>query len=158
MALKDYLIRKETIPFPGGDFDIYPIGLADIFIMLQANGRMEELKTIYDLAEQAGLTKSIDTVKITQFLLKHAAQFFAELIAHAAREPTMVDHVRALPLSSQIDALNKLLTLAFEAEGGVKKFGESVVALLAQANAAMSEVNSIQSKASSPAFIGNAQS
>lgn len=160
MALKDYFVKQEVVPIAGTnlDFTVKAVSLMDILVIFNSKQRMDRMKVLFDEAEKAGLTKEPNIAEIGKFMLENGPDVLSEIVASAAGEPDQAHRFLSLPISTQIDALNKVVNLTFEAEGGVKKFGESVVALLAQINQAMAEVNNTQSTGSSQAFIGKSQS
>lgn len=157
MALKDFLARTESVSFPGGSFDVGAINLGTITMIVSND--MERLKALYDLAESAGVTKNPDMIQVTKFLVENAPDILAKIIAYSSGEPNAAVTAAKLPVGVQLDALNKIVGLTFEAEGGVKKFGETLMALVAQLTEGLTAANeSTRSKPLSEDYIGSARS
>lgn len=142
MALKDYAIRREDIALPGGNsFNIGPISLAVAVTLLVS--RKDEVKAAFDMLKDKGLTDEPDPYLIGMALIEFAPGIVNEAIAHAANEPGAAAQVAQLPIGVQLEAIEKMFELTFEAEGGVKKFGETLVRLVQKATQAFQTVNTL---------------
>lgn len=140
MALKDIIAKRREIPAPGGE--TFTVGAIDLTIAIGLFASREaEIKSLFDEAQRQGLTKNPDPTQIALMLLKLAPDFVAEAIAWAAGEPEAAPNVRAFPIGVQIEAIEAIFDLTFEAEGGVKKLGETVVRLLQKSTVAFKELN-----------------
>lgn len=143
MALKDIIeARREITVRPGQSFSVGAID-ATIAVKLIQN-RQDQIKNLFDVAAAKGLTEDPDPLKIGMLALDLFPDLTAEIIAWASGEPESVEQARTLPVTAQLEALDAVLELTFEAEGGVKKFGEIVVRLLQRTTGALGEIKAIQ--------------
>lgn len=157
MALKDYFEQTETVRIDASNsIQVSAVTLGSLLLLVK--GRMDEVKALYDKAVADGIDKNPTADTIVTFLAKEAPLLLGDIIAAAAGEPGEGAKASKLPIGVQLDALNKIMGLTFEAEGGVKKFVESVVDLtekVASINLAMQDT---LSNDTSSDFIGQAQS
>lgn len=127
MSLKSLRLPEAKVELPDGDFVVRGLSLNDVSILVQRHGkRLNEL--FQRFAEQGDLT----TETVAAFalpLLQSAPEIAAELIACAAGDPDDAEIAGRLPFPVQIDALEKIAILTFEAGGGPKKLLETVVRL-----------------------------
>lgn len=137
MAIKDYIAKRGTVTYPGGEFSVGPVTPSTIVALVQ--GRVPEVKRMFDDLKAKGLTdpESLDMTQIAIAVMGMSPDFLAEFIAQAANEPGTGSTVLTFPIGVQIDALDKILDLTFEAEGGVKKFGEALVRLIQKGQSAL---------------------
>ena len=127
MSLKSLRLPEAKVELPDGDFVVRGLSLNDVSILVQRHGK--RLNELYQqFTEQGDLT----TETVAAFalpLLKSAPEIAAELIACAAGDPDDAEIAGRLPFPVQIDALEKIAILTFEAGGGPKKLLETVVRL-----------------------------
>lgn len=142
MALKDIIAKTEKVSVGENSFEVGALDLTIIIALFSK--RQAELRTLFDHAQATGLVDNPDPMQIAVMLLQLAPDFVAEAVAMAAGEPGMATTVRKLPAPVQLDAINKIIDLTFEAEGGLKKFGETLVALVQKATSALQAANSTQ--------------
>jgi len=127
MSLKSLRLPEAKVELPDGGFVVRGLSLNDVSILVQRHGK--RLNELYQqFTEQGDLT----TETVAAFalpLLKSAPEIAAELIACAAGDPDDAEIAGRLPFPVQIDALEKIAILTFEAGGGPKKLLETVVRL-----------------------------
>ena len=127
MSLKSLRLPEAKVELPDGSFVVRGLSLNDVSILVQRHGK--RLNELYQqFAEQGDLT----TETVAAFalpLLQSAPEIAAELIACAAGDPDDAEIAGRLPFPVQIDALEKIAILTFEAGGGPKKLLETVVRL-----------------------------
>ncbi len=127
MSLKSLRLPEAKVELPDGDFVVRGLSLNDVSILVQRHGK--RLNELYQqFTEQGDLT----TETVAAFalpLLQSAPEIAAELIACAAGDPDDAEIAGRLPFPVQIDALEKIAILTFEAGGGPKKLLETVVRL-----------------------------
>jgi len=127
MSLKSLRLPEAKVELPDGGFVVRGLSLNDVSILVQRHGK--RLNELYQqFTEQGDLT----TETVAAFalpLLQSAPEIAAELIACAAGDPDDAEIAGRLPFPVQIDALEKIAILTFEAGGGPKKLLETVVRL-----------------------------
>lgn len=133
MSLADFQVAKRTITVPSGggvvSFDVRAVCTQDISNLLR--GRMSEIEVFFaNFKANAGAGKKTDAKAIGTKLLDSAPDLICQLIAICADEPAMAPTVAMLPIGKQLEALEAIADLTFEAEGGPEKFLESVMRLL----------------------------
>lgn len=125
MGLKDLLLPEKEIKVPGGgSFTIRGLNIRDItFLVRQHSG---EIETLF-----AKFSNDADNIgEVGMSLLETAPDIAAEVIALAAGERDAVDVVKNLPFPVQVEALEGVAFLTFDAEGGPKKVIETVLRAL----------------------------
>lgn len=128
MALGDYVQEKASVAFPGGEFEVRGLGVADLSVLFSAYlDDMEIVSQILTgqihgrmLSETAGIGVAMD-------LVRQAPNFVAATIAIAADEPGMIDRAGKLPLHAQVAALSAVGRLTFQDVAGL---GNILTALL----------------------------
>ena len=140
MALKDIIAPEKEITFGENKFTVGALDLTIVIALVTK--RQEEVRALFDEAQRQGLVANPDPLRIGLMLLQLAPDFVAVAIALAAGEPGTEAVVRKLPAPVQLEAVNTIIDLNFEAQGGVKKFGETLVALVQKATAALEAANS----------------
>lgn len=132
MGLKDLRLPTETVKLPGGEsFAVRGLHTLDIAHLIRRHqGAMEGL-----FAKFASDTEGDVTAAGAAFL-KTAPALAAEVIALASGEldgasemdaAAIVANASRLPVAAQLDALEKIVTLTFDGEGGPKKAIETVI-------------------------------
>ena len=138
MSLADFDIAMKDVPLPNGkSFSVRGVSLVDISMLLRNRG--DEIRAFFSKysADDAADQTSAAGMK----LLESAPDLAAELIACAADEPKMVKTALRLPISVQLDALEKIAELTFDAEGGPKKFFEAVIRVMQGTTNLLGDVN-----------------
>jgi|HigsolmetaAR201D_1030396.scaffolds.fasta_scaffold06733_7 hypothetical protein len=130
MGLKDLKLAREEVKMAGGSFAVRGLSFVDITALVRSYGA--EIRAFYDHYAAQAVSGELDDSTLASAgvtLLEMAPNIAAAIIAHAADEPDDegIQTARQLPLSAQIDALEKIARLTFEAEGGPKKVLEAVI-------------------------------
>lgn len=133
MGLKDLRIPEEVVETRAGKFSVRGLSADDVSFLVKYHG--DDLTSLFNdfIAEENELT-SDQVMKFVLPIIQQLPVLVAKLIACAADDPEQFDLVRRLPISAQADALEKIVVLSFDAEGGPKKFAETVVRLLEGTN------------------------
>jgi len=145
MGLKDYTPATETIQLPGDDsFVVRGLALRDISALLQLHyDTAEKLFDKYVTAEATSIALAASPdVEVPAFAasiggtravimdaLKTAPRMIADLIACAADEPDATENILRLPTGIQVSAVEGIIRLTLEAEGGLEKMLETVTKL-----------------------------
>ena len=139
MSLKDLTLQfpEETIEFAGGSFAVRGLGLSDIVLLVSFHReKLTELFSQYagnggdgkTIGAEMGLPMGLAFIQIAPTLAAH-------IIAHAEvrepGEPPAFEVSMRLPVDVQMEALEKILKLTFQTEGGPKKVLETVIRALA---------------------------
>lgn len=129
MGLKHIKLPEARIELPGGEFTVRGLSLDDIAFLVQRHGdKFGSL--LSDFQNRGG---ELTPESIAQFagpLLQSAPEIAAQLIACASGDPDDAPIAAALPFPVQIDALEKLAKLTFDAGGGPKKLFETIISML----------------------------
>lgn len=123
--LEDYDVLTEKVDLPGGkSFAVRGLSLIDIAPLIA--GRRKQIEAFFTrYAKKAGLRKNVSTDMVIDAgmdLLSIAPELAAEIIASAADTPHLAAKVSKLPLTAQMEALEKIGRLTFDAAGGPEKF------------------------------------
>jgi len=129
MALRDIKIPTVTIAAPGGEFTVRGLSLDDVAWLVQRHGAALNALFARFVAEEHELTaEGVSEVALP--VIQEAPGLAAELIACAADDPQARDVVRTLPFPVQVEAVEQIAQLTFHAEGGPKKFVETVIRMM----------------------------
>lgn len=137
MSLKKVVLPKELIDIPGSEpFAVRGISMADISVLLNQHKAL--LESLYRRFTADGAkTSTMDANAIMRDLAATAPALVASIICLAAGDGEDVEALlvaASLPLPVQIEALEKILKLTFQREGGVGKFLETVTRAVAGLN------------------------
>ena len=131
MALKTLSIRRETIKTPGGEFTVRGLNSVDITNLVRSHGAdMSKAFSAFDLNSFGDAAGIATAAKLAKDILTSTPILLGSIIAHAADEPDEIANAMALPLAFQVEALEKIVTLTFETEGGPKKVLETVMRMI----------------------------
>ncbi len=138
MSLKKVVLPKELIDIPGSDssFAVRGISMMDISVLL--NQHKSLLESLYQRFTADGATVGTqDASAILRDIAATAPALVASIVCLAAgggddEEELLI--AASLPLPVQIEALEKILKLTFQREGGVGKFLETVTRAVAGLN------------------------
>lgn len=130
MGLKDFTPATETVAYPDGNFAVRGLSLEDLTVLVRAH--YKPLSELFDryVGEAAaaaadevsgGQLKLGDVSDVVLEVLETAPGLLADVISRAAGEPDQAHMARMLPTSTQIDAIEKVIRLTLEAEGGLEK-------------------------------------
>lgn len=120
MTLSSYVERQETVELPGNDpLVVRGFSLPDILLVVHRHrGMVEELFTRVASGELRAETAEETIVSV----IGEFAPVVGQVIASASGEPDEWETAMRLPLGVQVDALDKIIRLTFEANGGLEKF------------------------------------
>lgn len=136
MSLKSLKLPTETVTLPGGEsFAVRGLSLVDITAIVKDNA--EAVSALF-LAYQTKMTtadgapdQQAATMGFGQGLMEAAPGIAALVIAHAAGGSKVtgeeVEIAANLPFPVQVEALEKIGKLTFDAEGGPIKVVETVL-------------------------------
>ncbi len=137
MSLTAFEPKTEIVELPGGgSFAVRGLSLEDFTVLLRAH--YEPISTLFDryVAESAaeavdqketgGVMGLGDVRGVVLEALEHAPGLIGDVIARAAGETENPHRARLLPMGVQIDAIEKVIRLTLEAEGGLEKLVETV--------------------------------
>lgn len=128
MSLKELTIPSASVQTPGGSFSVRGLSLEDLTYILQIHS-VEVAHVVRTLeSKKDGVDRSLIS-EMAVGLIESSPAVAAEIIANAADAPDQVAKVRKLPFTTQLDALEKIGDLTFEAYGGPKKVLEVVIRL-----------------------------
>ncbi|MBK3745539.1 hypothetical protein G3A39_40990 [Paraburkholderia aspalathi] len=149
MALSDYNILTQDIALPGGNsFPVRGLSLIDVTSLFRSRG--PEIQAYF--AKYMGDKPTGKGAKATDLasklsgelgiqLLDAAPMLAAEIISCAADEPSMAYTASRLPITIQLEALEAIATMTFDAAGGPKKFMEAVMRVLQGTTSFMGDLN-----------------
>jgi hypothetical protein len=127
MSLKDLKLPHEEVKVPGGDkFAVRGLSLADIMSIVRKH--RATVSALFD--RYASVIEGQGVSEVGRELLEAAPDVAADVIAHASGDPDAADVAARLPFPVQLDAIEKIGRLTFEAEGGPKKVLETVIRVL----------------------------
>lgn len=137
MGLKDYAPATQTIQLPGDDtFVVRGLALQDITVLLRSH--YDTAARLFDkYVGEAAQTAADAAVPEAKFgpgnmkavildALQAAPSMLSDVIAVAADEPELGPQVARLPLGVQVEAIEAIIRLTLEAEGGMEKLIETV--------------------------------
>lgn len=136
MGLKHIVFASSKVEFAGGDFTVRGLSLSDITFLVQAQrGSLDRLfnsileKVTKPADDPAGQFNLEEVDLHINTLLAKFPEVGAQIIACGSDElsPEGLAIAAQLPLPVQVDALDKILALTFQAEGGPKKLLETVI-------------------------------
>ncbi len=134
MSLKDITLQfpSEPVTFKGGSFQVGGLSLSDITVLVASH--KEDLNRLFNqyaaggdgagINPDASLPFIVDLVQMAPIVVAHAIAL-AE-IRDAGAEPQIATALR-LPVDVQVDAVEKILRLTFQTEGGLGKVMETVI-------------------------------
>ena len=128
MGLRGITLPEAKIELPGGGFAVRGLSLDDIIFLVQRHGA--GLQEAFN--RMMATTGELSTDTVASFalpFLQAAPEIAAEMIACASGDKEAADVAARLPFPVQIEALEQIARLTFEASGGPKKLVESVIKL-----------------------------
>ncbi len=146
MGLKHLVFPEALVKTPGGDITVRGLTTEHIVHIVRQHG--PKLQPVFDtVMEKIKTTQDFHPDEVGRMLVPFidaAPQAVAQVIACGAGEPDEVDIAASLPLPVQIDAIEKILALTFDAVGGPKKFMETVIRIAQGANGLLSHLSKNQ--------------
>lgn len=145
MSLKSLTLPTRTVKTPGGDLVVRGLSLDSVLGLVNRHGKMLGLM----FQQYAGISdeqqRAVAAVQVAQGLLQEAPELGAEIIVLGAGDslddPENLKLARSLPAGVQIQALNDIAEMTFEAEGGL---GNVVRLVLKAAQGTTSLLNDLQ--------------
>lgn len=135
-GLSTYTPATEKVALPGGgEFAVRGLSLEDFTILLRSH--YETLEHLFDQYLTEAALEKVDQEATDGALglgdmkgmvleaLSKAPALVGDVIAHAAGEVEHSHRARLLPVGVQIEAVQKIITLTLEAEGGMEKLFET---------------------------------
>lgn len=129
MALKDLFVPTVTIKTSGGEFAVRGLSLNDILRLVEKH--RASMNTLFQKFVQSGEDLGLEnSAQMGAVLVESAPDVAAEIIALAADEPDQLETVKSLSFPVQLDTLEQIGRLTFEAAGGPKKVVETVIRVI----------------------------
>lgn len=137
MGLKAFTPKTETVKFPGGEFAVRGLSLEDFAILIRSH--YEPMSALFEkYVDQAAIARATaqvtkagmelgDVRTVVLDGLQMAPALIGDAIARATDETENPHLARLLPVGTQIDAIEKIIRLTLEAEGGLEKLVETVL-------------------------------
>lgn len=144
MSLANYRVRTKEVSLGGGEsFDVRGLSLPDLTTLLDYHGA--EARSLFKLfTESSEQGMDLDSVGlITRTMMNTAPDLVARIIALASGEADVFETAKTLPIPVQLDALEKVGNLTFEASGGPKNFLETVIRLLSQTTGSLESLKGL---------------
>lgn len=140
MGLKHIKLPEAAIKFPGGDFAVRGLSLDDIAYLVGRHGA--KMNDLFLEFQKGGAELELESLaSFAVPLLKAAPEVAAELIACASGDPKDWHIAATLPVPVQLEALEKLVELTFNVEGGPKKVVETVIRMAQGVSGLLSEMS-----------------
>lgn len=121
--LETLIIPSETVEFNGQTLVVYGLGLAEITFIVREHRSV--VADLYLRALKGELNGSVEEIAFG--LLDEFVPLAALVIACGMRSPKSAAKAAALPLHVQAEAIEKIVVLTLDGEGGLEKLMEIVV-------------------------------
>lgn len=142
-----YTLKTEAVHFEGGEIVVRGLTVPDLTQLVEVH--QDSAVAIYE--KFSGKNAEALSEQTVESVALEILGKFPSAIAHllylcdADREPdTTVEPYAILPIDVQVAALEKIATLTFAMQGGVKNFVETVVRLVANAGGLSKELRKPQ--------------
>ncbi|MGV1944904.1 MULTISPECIES: phage pre-tape measure protein [unclassified Agrobacterium] len=142
-----YTLKTEAVTFEGGEIVVRGLTVPDLSQLVEVH--QDSAVAIYE--KFSGKNPEALSEQTVESVALEILGKFPSAIAHllylcdAEREPdTTVEPYASLPIDVQVAALEKIATLTFAMQGGVKNFVETVVRLVANAGGLSKELRKPQ--------------
>lgn len=132
MGLKHLIFEQAVVQFKGGEFPVQGLSIEHVtFIIKHHSHKLNDLfnRVLAKAQDPEGEFSAEEVGSMILPFLDEAPEVGALIIACGAGDPSDVTLARKLPLPVQLDALEQILRLTFDAAGGPKKFLETVIRL-----------------------------
>lgn len=141
MGLSAFTPKTEKVLLPDGEFVVRGLSLEDITVLLRHH--YEPIRSLFDKYVAEAAATAVDQAVADGEMglgsipdvvlegLEKAPGLIGDVIARAADETENPHLARLLPVGVQIDAIEKVIRLTLEAEGGMEKLVETVSRLAA---------------------------
>jgi len=137
MALKNILIPTQEFVVRGETIKVRGLSFADIAYLIGEH--KDDLEEIVRRARE-GASSGEDMSGMVAGLIREMPDLAAKIVACAADEPEAADVVKRLPFPTLLEILMAVGRLTFEETGGVKKFAENVIAIMAATSSTLSDL------------------
>ncbi|RVT75681.1 hypothetical protein EM858_14640 [Agrobacterium sp. CNPSo 2736] len=127
--LETLVLPSETVKVGEQSFEVQGLALAHITRIIREHRSV--CAELYTKAIGGELTGSVEEIALG--MADDFAPLAAMVIACGSGNPKAADKASRLPLSVQVDALEKIINLTLVAEGGLEKLMEIVVRAMAGA-------------------------
>lgn len=128
MGLKDLQLPQEEVAYTGGSLSVRGLNIVDVSFLIRNYG--DSMTQAFDQITGSDKEIGVDNVmELALPLIESFPSLVAQVIACAADEPEQSLMASRLPFPAQLDAVEKILALTFDASGGPKKFMETVLRL-----------------------------
>jgi hypothetical protein len=144
MGLKHLKFEEALVKFAGGEFAVRGLSLEHITFIVRAHG--VALNSVFDkivqkAADPEGEFSAGEVGDMVLPFLQEVPQVAAMIIASGAGDPSDTELARRLPVPVQVEALEQVLRLTFDAEGGPKKFLQTVIRLMKGTQGLLSQLS-----------------
>ena len=140
MGLASFTVATETVALPDGDtLAVRGLSFEDIAVLVRSHYTTaralfdrfvrEAAMDAVDQKVSGGLLGLADMQDTFLEVVGSAPGLFADMIARGCGEPHLANQARLLPMAVQIEAVEKIVTLTLQAEGGMEKLVETVARL-----------------------------
>lgn len=128
MALADFVVKKTTIKFDGGEFAVRGISFNDLTtVLIEEQADVEEAVALY----QAGNADDPNHQQaFMSEMLGKLPRLVAKVVTMCAGEPDEWPRFLELPIPTQIEAMVAVVDLTFVEPDALKKFTAHVGHLL----------------------------
>lgn len=130
MALSDYKVPTRTIALSSDDFfEVRGLSLFDISSLIVEQG--PAIREFFDrYAENGKFASGADPIEAMMEVINKAPDLACAIIVLASDDPKSAPVIRRLAMGIQLEAIQGIAALTFEASGGPGKFVEALSGLL----------------------------
>lgn len=143
--LKSIKIQRAEVPLEDGQsFEVRAISTNDLMVLVSEHG--PTLGVIFGKLTSGGQTPGSLSNESVQGLIFEIAREFPEIAAEVialaadAYDAEGVTRAGELPVTTQVDAIERVFNLTFASEGSVKKFMETLSRMMLGVSGAMTSV------------------
>lgn len=129
--IEDLIIPTETLEYKDGRYRLWPLNTAQVVSIIRSHGTT--LVPLYDQAVQGRMPADIGAVAYD--MGDTFSGLAGAMIAHSMGKPDALAVTSKLPFAVQLDAIDKIMRLTMETEGGLGKVVEIVTKTLAALSA-----------------------
>lgn len=131
MGLEHLVFPEAPVSTPGGDFTVRGLTVEHILFIVKQHH--STLRPVFDSMMEKIKSKSefhADEVGgLIMPFIESCPKVVAQVIACGSGNPSETSIAARLPFTVQVEAIEKIIDLTFQAEGGPKKFVETVIRL-----------------------------
>jgi hypothetical protein len=137
-----YTLKTETIPFDGGEITVRGLTVPDITQLVSVH--QDTARSIYD--RFSGKNADALSEQTVESLALEILGTFPAAVAHLIwlcdpeHGDAPIDDYAVLPVDVQVASLEKITTLTFAMQGGLKNFVETVARIAANAGGLSKEL------------------